>query len=166
MNCVRKRRRPGNPSGRKCYPAILALSLLASIPTHAQESTERKPGESMPASSRPAKLYTEEEALVAAMLAAETAVGVAVPLAVQAAVAEEQGKAAAQQALNKAAADAFQRQSRVWRSAALLVTAVSLGSLADGVRGAMYGTASGAAAALLWWLVEKWPLQKEAGLTQ
>jgi hypothetical protein len=166
MSYARNRMLRRNPNGRRCYPAILALSLMASIPTHAQESTERKPEESKPASLQPAKLYKEEEALVAAMLAAETAVSVAVPLAVRAAVAEEQGKAAAQQALNKAAADALQRQSRNWRSAALLVTAASLGSLADGVRGAMYGTAAGAVAAFVWWLVEKKPLQKEVGLSE
>jgi hypothetical protein len=166
MSYGRGKMRPVNPSGRRYYPAILALSLLASMPTPAQESTTRKPEESMPASLRPAKLYTEEEALVAAMLAAETAVNVAVPLAVQAAVAEEQGKAAAQQAWDKAAAETFQRQSRTWRSATLMVTAVSLGSLADGARGAMYGTAAGAVTAFVWWLVEKWPRQKEARLSQ
>lgn len=166
MSYVRKRRLREKASGRRCYPAILALSLLTSIPTHAQESTARKPEESRPASLRPAKLYTEEEALVAALAAAETAVSVAVPLAVQAAVAEERGKAAAERAVDRAASEAFQRQSRAWRSATLLVTAVSLGALADGARGAIYGAATGAAAALIWWAVENWPCGKAIGLSQ
>jgi hypothetical protein len=108
----------------------------------------------MPASKQPEKLYTEEETLIAARAAAETAVSVAVPLAVQAAVAEERGKAAAQRALDKAAAETLHRQSRCWRSATVTITALGLGALADGARGAMYGIAGGAAAALVWWFVD------------
>jgi hypothetical protein len=136
---------PGKPSGTKYSLAILALSLLASMPTRAQESTVQKNVESMQAALQPTKLYTEEEALMAAMAAAERAVSVAVPLAVQAAVAEERGKAAAQHVLDGAVTETFRRQSRNWRSATLMVTALSL-------------------AALVWWVKEDWPLRKNASL--
>ncbi len=103
----RKRRRPRRPLATRCWLPIVAMSLLVSMPTHAHESTEPEPPESRPVSPQAARLYTEEEALAAALAAAEAAVDVAVPLAVQAAVAEERGKAAAQQVLDKAAAEVF-----------------------------------------------------------
>jgi hypothetical protein len=158
---VRSRRpggpwRPGRPPRIKCWLPILALSFLASGPTHAQGSTERKPEESKPVSPQPERLYTEAEALAAAKAAAEAAVDAAIPLAVQAAVADERGRAAAQQALDKVVTEAFRRQARTWRSAALVTTGVGAGALAEGGRGAMYGAAGGALTAAIWWLVESW----------
>jgi hypothetical protein len=161
----RKGIRQGKSNGAKCSLAILALSLLASMPIRAQESTEQKPEESMPVSLQPAKLYTEEEALMTALAAAEKAVSVAVPLAVQAAVAEERCKAATQHKLDRDTAVAFHRQILIWRSATLVVTALGLGSLADGARGALYGVAWGSVAALVWWVVERWQSRKDASLT-
>ena len=113
-------------------------------------------------STQPASLYTEEEALAAARAAAEAAVDAAVPLAVQAAVAEERGKAAAQQVLDKAAAEAFQRQARNWRTAALVACGRWGGS--HGRRRAgdgCIGAAGGAVAAGVWWVAEHWPWRKD-----
>ncbi|MGA2548005.1 MAG: hypothetical protein ABSF43_15765 [Rectinemataceae bacterium] len=112
MHYERQRRRPRRPPETKYWLPILAMSFLASTPILAQESTEPQQPESRQASTQLKKLYTEEEALSAAEAAAKAAIDVAVPLAVQAAVAEERGKAAAQQVLDKAAAEAFQRQAR------------------------------------------------------
>ncbi len=156
----RKRRRPKRPPVTRCWLPILALSLLVSMPTHAHGSTEPESGESKPVSAQPARLYTEEEALTAARAAAEAAVDVAVPLAVQAAVAEERGKAAAQQVLDKATAEVFQRQARNWRASALVAAGAGAGVLASGGRGALYGAAGGAVAAGIWWVAENWPWRR------
>jgi len=110
-------------------------------------------------------LYTEEEALAAARAAAEAAVDTAIPLAVQAAVAEERGKAAAQQVLNRAAADAFHRQARNWRTVALIASGAGMGALADGGRGAVFGGVGGTVAAGMWWVVEKWVWRRADNLS-
>ena len=122
-----KERRPRRSPVTKCWLPILAMSLLVSMPTHAHESTEPESGESKSVSTQPASLYTEEEALAAARAAAEAAVDAAVPLAVQEAVAEERGKAAAQQVLDRAAAEACQRQARNWRAAAFVAAGAGAG---------------------------------------
>ena len=102
MPWKRKHQRPSSRPGTRCCLPILAMLFLASCPILAQGSIEPKPRESQPASTRPERSYTEEEALAAAEAAARKAVDVAVPLAVQAAVAEERGKTAAQQLLDRA----------------------------------------------------------------
>src|SRR5208282_489022 len=144
----RKRRRPIRPPAIRCWLPILAMSLLALRPTLAQGSAEPESQESKPVSAQPARLYTEEEALAAARAAAEAAVKAAIPLAVQAAVAEERGKAAAQQLLDRTTAEAFRRQARNWRCTALVAVGAGAGALADGGgRGAVFGAAGGAVAA-------------------
>ena len=157
--------RPARPPGIKCWLPILALSVLVSRPTLAQESTGPKPEESRPVSTRPERLYTEAEALTAARTAAEAAVAAAIPLAVQAAVADERGRAAAQQVLDKAVAETFQRQARSWRSLALVTAGAGTGALADGGRGLLYGAAGGAIAAAMWWVADHWPWWKAASLS-
>jgi len=159
-----KARWQGRPPATRCWLPILAMSLLASVPTHAQGSTEPELKESQPVSPQPSRLYTEEEALAAAKAAAEAAVGAAVPLAVQAAVAEERGRAAAQQVLDRAAAETNLRQARNWRSAALVAAGAGTGALADGGRGTLYGAAGGALTVAVWWIVEKWPWRRATGL--
>jgi hypothetical protein len=160
----RKRRRLRPPTIR-CWLPILAMSLLALRPIPAQESVEPERKESRPVSAQPARLYTEEEALAAARAAAEAAVKSAIPLAVQAAVAEERGKAAAQQVLDRATADAFHRQARNWRTAALVAAGTGAGALADGGRGAVFGGVGGAVAAGIWWVVENWPWRRMVSLS-
>ena len=128
----------------------------------AQGSIEPKPRESQPASTRPERSYTEEEALAAAEAAARKAVDVAIPLAVQAAVAEERGKTAAQQLLDRGILEALTRQARNWRAMALIAMGAGTGSLADGGRGALYGAAGGAVATVVWWIVEFWPKRASA----
>jgi len=110
-------------------------------------------------------LYTEEEALAAARAAAEAAVDAAIPLAVQAAMAEERGKLAAQQVLDRAAAEAFRRQARNWRTAALIASGAGTGALADGGRGAVFGGVGGAVAAGIWWVVEEWAWRRVDSLS-
>lgn len=157
MIYFRKRRRLIRPPAIRCWLPILAMCLLASMPTLAQGSTKPEQEESRPVSAQPSRLYTEEEALAAARAAAEAAVEAAIPLAVQAAVAEERGKAVAQQVLDRAVAEAYRRQARNWRTAALVASGASVGAMADGGRGALYGTAVGALTTITWWLVENWP---------
>jgi hypothetical protein len=161
----KKRRRPIRPPVIKCWLPILAMCLLGSMPTHAQGSTEPARPESRPVSVPPARLYTEEEALAAARTAAEAAVDAAIPLAVQAAVAEERGKAAAQQVLDRAAAEAYRRQARNWRTAALVASGVGMGALAGGGRGAVFGGVGGAVAAGIWWVVENWVWRRVVSLS-
>lgn len=153
-------RRQARPLGIWCWLAILAMSFLASMPILAQVSNVPEREESRPGSSQPARLYTEEEALAAARAAAETAVEAAVPLAVQAAVAEERGKAAAQQILNRAEVEGFLRKAENWRTASFIAAAAGAGALADGGRGAVYGAAGGAVAAFVWWVIENRPWGK------
>jgi hypothetical protein len=162
MHYGRQQRWPRRPPETKYWLPILAMSFLASTPILAQESTEPKQPESRQASTQLEKLYTEEEALSAAEEAAKAAIDVAVPLAVQAAVAEERGKAAAQQVLDKAAAEAFQRQARTWRTVALVAAGAGTGALADSGRGVVYGAAGGAMAVVVWWIVEHWPQWADA----
>ena len=152
----RKRRRPIRPPGIGCWLPILAMSLLGSMPTLAQGSNAPEQEGSRQVSAQPGRLYTEEEALAAAKAAAEAAVDAAIPLAVQAAVAEERGKAAAQQVLDRAAAEAFRRQARNWRCTALVAVGAGIGALTVGGRGAVFGGLGGAVAAGMWWVVEKW----------
>lgn len=156
MTYGRKRRRPKRPPETKYWLPILAMSFLASTPILAQGSTEPQQQESRQASTQLEKLYTEDEALSAAEAAAKAAIDVAVPRAVQAAVAEERGKMAAQQVLDKAAAVAFQRQARTWRAVAFVAAGAGTGVLADGGRGALYGAAGGAVSVAVWWIVEGW----------
>ena len=160
-----KLQRPARPPRIKCWLPILALSVLVSMPTLAQESTGPKPEESKPVSTQPERLYTEAEALAVAKAAAEAAVAAAIPLAVQAAVADERGRAAAQQVLDRAVAETFQRQARTWRSVALVTAGAGTGALADGGRGLLYGGAVGAIAAGMWWAVDHWPWRKAASLS-
>lgn len=141
----------------RCWPSILAMLFLASCPILAQGSIEPKQPQSPPASTRPARSYTEEEALAAAESAAREAADAAVPLAVQAAVAEERGKAAAQRALDRTALEALTRQARNWRAMALMVMGAGTGSMTDGYRGALYGVAGGMVAAAVWLIAERWP---------
>ena len=162
MPWKRKHQRPSSRPGTRCCLPILALYFLASSPILAQGSIEPKPRESQPASTRPERLYTEEEALAAAEAAAKRAVDVAVPLAVQAAVAEERGKTAAQQLLDRAALEALTRQARNWRAMALIAMGAGTGSLADGGRGALYGATGGAVATAVWWIAEFWPKRASA----
>jgi hypothetical protein len=157
-----KQQRPKRPPEIKYWLPILAMSFLASAPILAQGSTEPQQQESRQASTKLEKLYTEEEALSTSEAAAKAAIDVAVPLAVQAAVAEERGKAAAQHVLDKAAAEAFQRQTRTWRAVALVAAGAGTGALADSGRGALYGAAGGAVSVVVWWIVEHWPQRTDA----
>jgi hypothetical protein len=158
-------RRPQRTPKIKYWLPILALSFLASGPILAQGSTGPKPEESKPVSPQPERLFTEAQALAAATVAAEAAIGAAIPLAVQAAVADEWGRAAAQQGLDRAAAEAFRRQARTWRCVARVTALASAGALAESGRGAMYGAVGGALTATIWWLVESWPWGRLAGLS-
>ncbi|MDA8427491.1 MAG: hypothetical protein M0Z80_15300 [Treponema sp.] len=134
---------------------ILALCLLASARTRAQGSSGPESGESPPASTPPARLYTEEEALAAASEAAKTALDLALPLAVQAAVAEERCAAAAQRILAEAEAEAARRQARSWRNLALVSAGAGSGCLVGGLRGGVCGAIGGASVAAVWWLLER-----------
>jgi len=161
----RKRRRPKRLPAIRCWVPILAMSLLVSGPILAQGSNEPESQESKQVSAQPGLLYTEEEALAAARAAAEAAVDAAIPLAVQAAMAEERGKLAAQQVLDRAAAEAFRRQARNWRTAALIASGAGTGALADGGRGAVFGGVGGAVAAGIWWGVEEWAWRRVDSLS-
>jgi hypothetical protein len=92
----------------------------------------------------------------AARAAAEVAVEAAVPLAVQAAVAEERGRAAERQALDKAVFESFRSQVHSWRAAALVTSGMSAGAVAGSWRAALCGAAGGAVAAIVWLGVEHW----------
>jgi hypothetical protein len=162
MHYGRQQRWPRHPPETKYWLPILAMSFLASTPILALGSTEPQQQESRQASTQLEKRYTEEEALSAAEAASKAAIDVAVPLAVQAAVAEERGKAAAQQVLDKAAAEALQRQARTWRAVALIATGAGTGALADNSRGALYGAAGGAVSVVVWWIAEHWPQRTDA----
>jgi hypothetical protein len=166
MNCAKRPRLPKRPPATGSWLPILAMSLLVSMPALAQGSRVPEPGESPPVSPQPELLYTEAEALEAARAAARAALDAAVPLAVQAAVAEERGKAAAQRVLDRAEAEAYQRQARSWRAAALVAAGMGAGGLAAGGRGALYGATGAAMTAAVWWICEQWwPWQMGARLS-
>jgi hypothetical protein len=155
-----KPRLSGRLRATMCWPPILALSLLASLPIPAQGSIKPSPRESRPASAPPERLYTESELLATAQAAASKALDTAIPLAVQAAVAEERGKAAARHDLDLEAAKSFRRQVLAWRALALVATGSGIGATADENRGALYGASCGAAAAVFWWIVEQLPIRR------
>ena len=132
MPYARKQRRPGSASERRYWLPILAMSCLASMPVLARETT---------------------------LGALQAAIGQQIDRCVQAAVAEERGAAAADRVELEAGMEAQERTGRGWRAIALVAAGAGTGSLADGGRGALYGTAGGAVSAVIWWIAEQWPLR-------
>jgi len=168
MPYARKQRRPGSASERRYWLPILAMSCLASMPILAQESTTPSaPPSTVSWADLPASTlltiqvegYPARETTLGAL---QAAIGKQIDRCVQAAVAEERGAAAADRVELEAGMEAQERTGRAWRAVALIAAGAGTGSLADGGQGALYGAAGGAVSALIWWIVERWPLRPTA----